>query len=199
MRGRLFSNVLTTQPWGSVFRTHVRKLGMVAHVQNLSSGEAETVRSLGLTGHLHQHNQQTLGPNTRHCLKQDRWAWWHAPLIPVLWSQRQQISDYSLVYKVSSRPARAKKGSNCLKTKWMGPEEPQLDWPLTSMHMSAVMQIYKMRHHWCSTQETNTGCRDGSVVKSTDCSSKGPEFKSLQPHGGSQPSIMRSDALFWCV
>jgi hypothetical protein len=26
-----------------------------------------------------------------------------------------------------------------------------------------------------------------------------PEFKSQQPHGGSQPSVMRSDALFWCV
>jgi hypothetical protein len=26
--------------------------------------------------------------------------------------------------------------------------------------------------------------RDGSVVKSTDCSSEGPEFKSQQPHGG---------------
>jgi hypothetical protein len=37
--------------------------------------------------------------------------------------------------------------------------------------------------------------RDGSVVKSTDCSSKGPEFKSQQPHGGSQPSVMRSDGL----
>jgi hypothetical protein len=33
------------------------------------------------------------------------------------------------------------------------------------------------------------------VVKSTDCSSEGPEFKSQQPHGGSQPSIIRSDAL----
>jgi hypothetical protein len=41
--------------------------------------------------------------------------------------------------------------------------------------------------------------RDGSVVKSTDCSSKGPEFKSQQPHGGSQPSVMRSDSLFWGV
>jgi hypothetical protein len=29
-----------------------------------------------------------------------------------------------------------------------------------------------------------------------ECSSKGPEFKSQQPHGGSQPPIMRSDALF---
>jgi hypothetical protein len=26
-----------------------------------------------------------------------------------------------------------------------------------------------------------------------------PELKSQQPHGGSQPSIMRSDALVWCV
>jgi hypothetical protein len=37
---------------------------------------------------------------------------------------------------------------------------------------------------------------DGSVVKSTDCSSRGPEFNSQQPHGGSQPSIMEFDALF---
>jgi len=46
---------------------------------------------------------------------------------------------------------------------------------------------------------TEGGWRDGSVVKSTDCSSRGPEFKSQQPHGGSQPSVVRSDALFWCV
>jgi len=37
------------------------------------------------------------------------------------------------------------------------------------------------------------------VVKSTDCSSRGPEFNSQQPHGGSQPSVMGSDALFWCL
>jgi hypothetical protein len=41
--------------------------------------------------------------------------------------------------------------------------------------------------------------RDGLVVKSTDCSSRGPEFKSQQPHGDSQPSVMRSNALFWCI
>jgi hypothetical protein len=41
--------------------------------------------------------------------------------------------------------------------------------------------------------------QDGSAVKSIDCSSEGPEFKSQQPHGGSQPSVMRSDTLFWCV
>jgi hypothetical protein len=37
------------------------------------------------------------------------------------------------------------------------------------------------------------------VVKSTDCSSRGPEFKSQQPHSGSQPSVMRSDALLVCL
>jgi hypothetical protein len=43
------------------------------------------------------------------------------------------------------------------------------------------------------------GWRDDSVGKSTDCSSRGPEFNSQQSHSGSQPSIMGSDALFWCV
>jgi len=43
----------------------------------------------------------------------------------------------------------------------------------------------------------NMGWRDGSVVKSTDCSSRGPEFKSQQTHGGSQSSVMGSDAVFW--
>jgi hypothetical protein len=43
------------------------------------------------------------------------------------------------------------------------------------------------------------GWRDGSEVKRTDCSSEGPKFKSQQPHGGSQPCIVGSSALFWCV
>jgi hypothetical protein len=36
-------------------------------------------------------------------------------------------------------------------------------------------------------------------VESTDCSSRGPEFKSQQPHGGSKPFVMRSGALFCCA
>jgi hypothetical protein len=32
------------------------------------------------------------------------------------------------------------------------------------------------------------------VVKSTACSSRGPEFNSQQPHGGSQQSIIESNA-----
>ena len=41
--------------------------------------------------------------------------------------------------------------------------------------------------------------RDDSVVTGTDCFSRGPEFNSQQPHDGSQPSVMESDALLWCV
>jgi hypothetical protein len=41
--------------------------------------------------------------------------------------------------------------------------------------------------------------RAGEMVKSTDYSSEGPEFRSQQPHGGSQLSILRPDAPSWCV
>ena len=33
----------------------------------------------------------------------------------------------------------------------------------------------------------------------TACSSRGPEFNPQHPHGGSQPSVTGSNALFWCV
>jgi hypothetical protein len=46
-------------------------------------------------------------------------------------------------------------------------------------------------------RESNWGWRDGLEVKSTVCSSRGPEFNSQQPHGGSKPSVMPSSALFW--
>jgi hypothetical protein len=48
-------------------------------------------------------------------------------------------------------------------------------------------------------KKNSSGWQDGSAGKSTDCSSESPKFKSQQPHGGSQPPVMRSDALFWCV
>jgi hypothetical protein len=37
------------------------------------------------------------------------------------------------------------------------------------------------------------------AVKNTNCSSKGPEFNSQQPHGGLQPPVTGTDALFWYV
>jgi hypothetical protein len=33
-------------------------------------------------------------------------------------------------------------------------------------------------------------------VRAPDCSYEGQKFKSQQPHGGSQPSVMRSDSFF---
>jgi hypothetical protein len=41
--------------------------------------------------------------------------------------------------------------------------------------------------------------RDSLVDKSTDSSSRGPEFNPQQLHGGSQPLVMESNTLFWCV
>ena len=54
-------------------------------------------------------------------------------------------------------------------------------------------------HTYMELTNKREGWRDGSAGKSTDCSSRGPEFNSQQPHGGSQPSVMGADALFWCV
>jgi hypothetical protein len=48
---------------------------------------------------------------------------------------------------------------------------------------------------WCLENPVSSW-RDGSSVKSTCCSSIGPEFNSQQPHDGSQTSVMGSDALF---
>jgi hypothetical protein len=38
-----------------------------------------------------------------------------------------------------------------------------------------------------------------TTKKTTGGSSRSPEFNSQQPHGGSQPSVVRSGALFWPV
>jgi hypothetical protein len=51
-----------------------------------------------------------------------------------------------------------------------------------------------------SVQESNLGAGEmAQWVRAPDCSSEGQEFKSQQPHGGSQPSVTRSDSLFWSV
>jgi hypothetical protein len=62
-------------------------------------------------------------------------------------------------------------------------------------YVEAGVTVQQMRALAALAKDWVQRWRDGSVVKSTDCSSEGPEFNSQQPHGGSQPS----DALFWCV
>jgi hypothetical protein len=83
----------------------------------------------------------------------------------------RRISEFeaSLVYRVSSRTARVTQKNPVSKNQKKEKKGKKRGW------------------------------RDGSSVKSTDCSSKGPKFKSQKPHGGSQPSVTRFDALFWCV
>jgi hypothetical protein len=67
-------------------------------------------------------------------------------------------------------------------------------WPWTQRDLPATAsQVLGLK--MCATWDW----RDASAVKSTDCSSRGPEFNSQQPHGDSQPSVMGPDALFWCV
>jgi hypothetical protein len=61
-------------------------------------------------------------------------------------------------------------------------------------------KIMGSRTSWGTLKKRKKGgWRDGSVVKSTNCFSEGPEFKSQQPHGGSQPLVTKSDALLWSV
>jgi hypothetical protein len=57
--------------------------------------------------------------------------------------------------------------------------------------------IYQTVYTYGTVKMPGEGWRDGSVLKSTDWSSKDSEFKSQQSHGGSQPSVMGSDTLFW--
>jgi hypothetical protein len=56
-------------------------------------------------------------------------------------------------------------------------------------------------HNWLlSCRRMRIGAGEmAQQARAPDCSSEGPEFKSQQPHGGSQPSVTRSDSLFWSV
>jgi hypothetical protein len=45
-------------------------------------------------------------------------------------------------------------------------------------------------------KDSEEGWKDVSAVEKTSCSSRGPEFNFQQPHGGSQPYVMRSDSWF---
>jgi hypothetical protein len=84
-----------------------------------------------------------------------------------------------------------------------------------SMHVIQVTKLWRKQNLYKKLAQNNSKKKKSTkthikklnhgagemaqVVKNTDCSSRGPEFKSQQPHGGSQPSVMGSDALFWCV
>jgi hypothetical protein len=58
---------------------------------------------------------------------------------------------------------------------------------------------YRGSYVWLGAERCALGAGEmAQWVRVPDCSSEGPEFKSQQPHGGSQPSVT-SDSLFWSV
>jgi hypothetical protein len=63
-------------------------------------------------------------------------------------------------------------------------------------HAEHPIEDIKPNGAWYINNINVEGWKDGSLVRSTDCSSRGPEFNSQQPHGGSQSPEMGSDALF---
>jgi hypothetical protein len=79
------------------------------------------------------------------------------------------------------------------KNKWMVSLRPGVSLLLwfTAMFVSPYVSFLVQLHK----KTLLGGWWDDSAGKNTDCSSKGPEFKSQQPHGGLQPPIMRSDKL----
>jgi hypothetical protein len=90
-------------------------------------------------------------------------VWWRMPLIPALGRQRQ--AGFWV------------QGQTGLQSEFQDSqgytEKPCLEKPKNQKIKN------KVRGWW------------DSEGKSTDCSSEGPEFKSQQPHGGSQPSITK--------
>jgi hypothetical protein len=62
--------------------------------------------------------------------------------------------------------------------------------------LKIAIKIVAQRRH---QKHIYKGWRDGSEVKSTMYSSRGPEFNSQQPHGSLQPSTMKSGVLFGCA
>jgi len=69
-----------------------------------------------------------------------------------------------------------------------------------SAHVSVYVTVCSVGKHKGKTmnKKLGEGWRDGSAVTSTAYSSRSSE-SNQQPHDGSQPSVMGSDALFWCV
>ena len=93
--------------------------------------------------------------------------WWGTPLIPAL-RRQVELCEFQDSRGYTEKP--------CLK--------------------KINKQTNKQTKPTTTTEKDVLGWRDGSVIKSTDCSSRGPEFNSQQPHGGSQPSVLGSDTPF---
>jgi hypothetical protein len=117
-----------------------------------------------------------------------RWAW-HTLTHSKAHAFNPSTWEAELSRFLSSRPA--------CSTEWV-PGQPGLHRETLSRKKKKLLS-WALRHTTYTLKLALWGWWDGSAVKSTDCSSKGPEFGSQQPHGGSQPSLTGSDDLFWSV
>ena len=81
----------------------------------------------------------------------------------------------NLVYRASSRSAQGNRVRPCLKNERKKERKEERE----GEREEGRKERRKKGGWW----------RNGSAVKSTDCSFRGPEFSSQQPHGGSQPSV----------
>jgi hypothetical protein len=92
---------------------------------------------------------------------------------------------------VSSRTARTTQGNPVLKNQKKKKKKKLMKpWNLyyfiLFFHILMVAQAHRFAFSVPACNlKTYGSWRDGSAVKSTDCSFRGPEFKSQQPHGGS--------------
>jgi hypothetical protein len=66
-------------------------------------------------------------------------------------------------------------------------------------HLSNFVYLFFFFFRLGKTFSLVSFLKTGLAVKNTDCSSRGPEFKSQQPHGGSQPSVIGSNSHFWGI
>jgi hypothetical protein len=64
---------------------------------------------------------------------------------------------------------------------------------------TTIQETQKIRINYNDKKGSGGAGEMAQWVRAPDCSSKGLKFKSQQPHGGSQPPVMRSDDLFRCV
>jgi hypothetical protein len=97
----------------------------------------------------------------------------------------------ALLEVLSSIPSTHRAAHNCLIP---------VPGDLTPSHRHIYRQNTNAHKIKINFKNINLGAGEmAQWVRAPDCSSEGLEFKFQQPHGGSQPSVTRSDSLFWSV